>query len=387
MLKHDVLDLGGRYVFALPAIGIAQPVDKLHMTKTDITQQITGVEVPITLFEHVTEDHFLVFLRIGVAIQRCFFIDLRQQQPLPSLPDPLHEAISVTGRRATFMGVLHQRPGLKGKANGVVEVEDIGEADIAIAGSVQFADMVDSEAIFERGPDPGTQTIADHLAHGVVRVVILLRLVHQIAAQFADITNGGRLEPARIIPELTGTELAPNRKTRSPAHRRAPAHIQAGSVIQRQGAINNVVRLHIQRDHAETTVGFHPATVLEDSGLGQTGGAGRVDIKARIIEVDALGGYRVFRGFLSADPRQIDVALRGLPCIPAGVLIGDEEGFTRVDGDLGAHGIVNRHQLLADDNRQGFHQIQAVHQHTLSLRGVEHRAHAADFGHGQHMHQ
>ena len=49
MLQQQVFDLGGRDVFALPAIGVTEAINKLCVAETDVAQQITGVEKTVTL--------------------------------------------------------------------------------------------------------------------------------------------------------------------------------------------------------------------------------------------------------------------------------------------------------------------------------------------------
>ncbi|MNV96453.1 hypothetical protein D3C71_1914650 [compost metagenome] len=80
------------------------------------------------------------------------------------------------------MVIRRQLPGHQGKAHGIVEIEDVGKADVAVAGGVQFADMLDREARLELAPCARTQTVADHLGHAVLAVVDTGRLVDQVAA-------------------------------------------------------------------------------------------------------------------------------------------------------------------------------------------------------------
>ncbi len=171
------------------------------------------------------------------------------------------------------MVVLHQLPAHQRKPDGVVEIQDVGEADIAITGRIQLADVVDAETGLESRPGPGPQTVADHFLHTVVAVIGSDRLVDQVAAQLTDIPQRGRPVTAHVAPELAGAELAPNREPRGPTDRRAPAHAQACGVVQRQRAIHDIVGLHVQGDQAEAGGRAHPATMAKHPGLGQPSGA------------------------------------------------------------------------------------------------------------------
>ncbi len=85
VLQKKVLDFGGRDVFALPAEGISQPVNKLRVTETDVAQQVTGIEVTVALLEHVVQHNLFGLLRIGVTVQRRLVVNARHQQARFSL--------------------------------------------------------------------------------------------------------------------------------------------------------------------------------------------------------------------------------------------------------------------------------------------------------------
>ncbi|UQS89339.1 hypothetical protein M5C90_28635 [Pseudomonas chlororaphis subsp. piscium] len=129
------------------------------MAETDIAQQVAGIEVTVPLLEHVGENHLQVLFRLGIAVQRRLVVDLRQQQALPAPGDLLHEARAVADRRTGVVGVLHQRPGRQGKAHGIVEVEHVGKANIAVAGGIQLTDMLYTETLFERPHTPGRRPL------------------------------------------------------------------------------------------------------------------------------------------------------------------------------------------------------------------------------------
>lgn len=123
--------------------------------------------------------------------------------------------------------------------------------------------------------------------------------------------------------------------------------------------------------------------MLEDASLGQTGGAGGVDIEAWVVEVDLLAACGVIRRAVRTGSHQVDIA-RGHR---RRRLFGNVPGALRINRHLPAHGVVGFGQLRADHNRHRVYQGQAVDQHCLGLRGVEHGADAADLGHRQHGQQ
>ncbi|MCY1447459.1 hypothetical protein D9M71_640820 [compost metagenome] len=151
------------------------------MTESDVAQQVAGVEVAVTLDEHVVQHDFFGLVRVGVTIQRCLVVDPGQEQPLLALADLAHETIGAAGRRTAVMVIRRQLPGHQRKTHGIVEIEDVGKADVAVTGGIQLADMLDREACLELGPGAGTQTVADHLGHAVLTVVGTGRLVDQVA--------------------------------------------------------------------------------------------------------------------------------------------------------------------------------------------------------------
>src|SRR3546814_12952885 len=117
----------------------------------------------------------------------------------------------------------------------------------------------------------------------------------QITTQLTDIAQGGGPVTANVTPELAGAELAPDRKPRGAADRRPPAHAQTRGVVQRQRAIQNIRRLHVQGDQAETGGSAHPAPVAKHPGLGQPRDRKSVvEGKSVSVRVD-LGGRRILK--------------------------------------------------------------------------------------------
>ncbi len=285
------------------------------------------------------------------------------------------------------MVVRNQLPGHQGKTDGVVEIENVGETDVAVAGGVQLADVIDRKAGLELVPGAGPQAVADHFLHIVPAVVGAGRLIDQVAAQFADITDGGRPVLARIVPELTGAEFAADGEPAGTTDGRTPAHAKARGVVQRQSAIDDIVGAHVQGDHAEARRTAHPASVLEHARLGQPRGARGVNIKAGIIKENLPAAGRVVAAIVETDGHQVDETFRRDTRLARGVLIGDEPGSVSLDRHPVTHSEVRRDQLLTDNDRRRRHQIHTVHQGVAGLGGIEQRTDCADLGHRQYGHQ
>ncbi|MNI14080.1 hypothetical protein D3C73_673310 [compost metagenome] len=387
MLQQDVLDLGSRHVLTLPAIGVTQAIDELGVAKTDVAQQVAGIEIAVALLEHIVEHDFLGLLRVGVAVQRRLVVDPRQEQPALALGHLAHETRGVAQRRAGVVVVGRQLPGHQGKPHGVVEIEHVGETDVAIAGGVQLADVLDRKARLERFPRAGAQAVADHL-RDVVPVVIGARwLVDEVAAQLAHVANRRRAVGTYIAPELAGAELAADGEARCASDGRAPAHAQPGGVIQRQGAIDDVIGAHVQGDQAETRGTAHPAAMLEYASLGQPCRARGIDIETGVVEKNLLAAGGVVIKLVERGRHQVDVAIRRNARLAPGVLVGDKPGACCGNGHPLANRFKRWHQLFTDNDCHGRHQIQAVNQGVTGLRGVEQGTDGTDLGHRQDGHQ
>src|SRR5262249_6591552 len=61
--------LGGRYVLALPAEGIADAVDEVEEGVAVAAHQIAGAEPGVALLEHVAQDFPVGLGRVGVALE------------------------------------------------------------------------------------------------------------------------------------------------------------------------------------------------------------------------------------------------------------------------------------------------------------------------------
>jgi len=65
----------------------------------------------------------------------------------------------------------------------------VGNAAVALRGSVELSDLLNSEALGEVLPDGGSQTIAHRQPHAVLGFRLSDRLIQKIPADFPDILN------------------------------------------------------------------------------------------------------------------------------------------------------------------------------------------------------
>ena len=65
-IHHGLGDLGGRDIFAFPAEGISDPIDKVEIAAFVEPHQIAGAKPGVTLREYIAQD--LLFSRGGVGV-------------------------------------------------------------------------------------------------------------------------------------------------------------------------------------------------------------------------------------------------------------------------------------------------------------------------------
>src|SRR5690606_24468573 len=151
--SQDIFYLGSRYVLAMPAKRIAEPVDELRVLAADITHQIAGVEPGIAFLEDVAKDRRFAFGRVGIAVEGPFLADFTEQQPGFAFICLEHESLAVTQGSILVQVVTDDGIGGRGETYGVVEIEDIGKADVAFAGGIELGNTPNTEALFEFVPD------------------------------------------------------------------------------------------------------------------------------------------------------------------------------------------------------------------------------------------
>src|SRR6202030_3826637 len=83
----DLRNLGGRYVFALPAEGIADAVDKIEIAFGVAAHEIAGAKPNIALGKHIAQDFGLVVGRVGVAFESTCWLRRVAENPADRLAD------------------------------------------------------------------------------------------------------------------------------------------------------------------------------------------------------------------------------------------------------------------------------------------------------------
>ncbi len=269
-----------------------------------------------------------------------------------------------------------------GEAHRIVEIEYIGEADVAFAGSVELGDPLDLEALLELGPDRRAQAVADHAGQAIAAFLGARWLVQQVAAELADVAEAGRPVVLHVLPETAGGELAAQGHGRAAGERRAPADGHGVVVVAGQGQVEHVVAAQAQAGMAEAAVGLDPLAVAHDRGFRQAGGAGGVDVEAGVLEPHPAGVLEVLRGLSLGQAHQVAPAHRRRAGIAEGVAVVDPVAMAGVAEHLLADFLEHLAQLFADHEVAGLHQVQAVHQDLAALGGVDQCADGAELGQG-----
>ena len=254
----------------------------------------------------------------------------------------------------------------RAEAGGARQAEGVDEGQVAFAGAVELADLVDAEALLERLPDLRPQAVADHKPYPVVAVAGRDGTVEQVAAEFADVAEGGGAVTTAVVPKARGAELASQRQGAAAAQHRAPGHRQGVVVVHRQGAVQDVVRLEPHRHLAQAGHAAQPAVMRHHRGLGQAGGAGGEDIEAGLPGQHTARLQRVGGGLQAHAGVEVAVARRRLA--RAGPEIGALVLRLRMEG----RGLQRFPAFGADHHQLGPGQVQAVAQRLAALVVVEH---------------
>lgn len=73
----------------------------------------------------------------------------------------------------------------------------VGNAAVALRGSVELSDLLDAEALGEVLPDGGSQAVAHCQPHAVLRLRLSDWLVQEVPADFPDILNNLKQQTQR----------------------------------------------------------------------------------------------------------------------------------------------------------------------------------------------
>ena len=109
------------------------------------------------------------------------------------------------------------------------------------------------------------------------------RRVDQVAAQLADILEQRAVPAHDVVPEFARGEFLADHDRAAVDQQRAGRDHAAGGVIHRQAIVHAVGGAGVH--HAREGVARqHQPVVIDVGGLGQAGGAGRVDVERAILD-------------------------------------------------------------------------------------------------------
>src|ERR1700747_219820 len=113
---HDVVDLGGRDILALPTEGVADAVDEMEEALVVELHQIAGAEPGVTVDEDIAKDLLLRLALVGIALETttAFIGGADAADGFSDLAPPAGdaEAVSIAQRR-TGVGIDLDDPGRK----------------------------------------------------------------------------------------------------------------------------------------------------------------------------------------------------------------------------------------------------------------------------------
>ena len=175
-------------------------------------------------------------------------------------------------------------------------------------------------------------------------ILVALRRIVEVAAEFADIDEHGAVASGRLAPELAGRESFANVARAADSQRNADGDDAAVGVIHRQAIVYLVGGARVGRC-GEAMHDAQRARVGDARRLRQTGGAGGVDEQRRLIDRQRrpLGGpKRLGRESLDLD---VDPTRAGLP-----FAMNEDRHRRRQLGEAGGEW---RHMRGVDDRRLG----------------------------------
>ncbi|SKN84580.1 Uncharacterised protein [Mycobacteroides abscessus subsp. abscessus] len=299
------LHLGGGHILTLPPEGVAEPITERRMTPAEVAHQIACVEPGVALLEGVTHQLLLRGRRVGVPVERRQVGHLAQQQSRLPRPDLGQETLVVTYRFTTLDVVLDVRDGHRTDAHGAVDIERVDKCGVRLAGRVELTDPLDPESRGEFAPQLRPQAVTDDDAHPVFAIGGLRRLIEQITAQFSDVNESRCTTGNHLVPEPRHRERPADRQGSSGIDGGGHGQGQRVVVIQRQAAVQHIVRPQPQRHVADTRHTPQPAVVRHHAGLGQAGGARGENVERAILGHHRFGGTRIGGGRQNRHPVQL----------------------------------------------------------------------------------
>ena len=279
-------DFGSRDILALPAEGIADAVDEMEEAARVSAHEIAGAVPDVVRLENVAQDFPLRVLGAGVTLEFA-----SGTLPIANSADRFADlvrfaadakAVRVAQWRAGFRVELDERQreamGEKGRnaADGADFAFDIVQRKIAFGRRVEFQYPRNCESGLELLPDVGTQSVAAADAEAMRALARMFRCVEQITGEFADILHQGAVPIADVVPELMRGEFLPDQHRAAAHQQRTGRHHAADAVIHRQAIIHAILRPGVHQA-GEPEAPLQQPPVADIGGLGQAGGAGRVD--------------------------------------------------------------------------------------------------------------
>ena len=372
-------DFHGRDILALPAEGVAHPVDEIEIAVGVLLHEVAGAEPGIAVRRHVAQDLALRGLAVGIALEPVHGIagivddladHLADLAGLGFDAEPVRSAqrllLLKVGPHDLHLEALLQPP--RNSADRARRAVPVEHRDIALGRRVPFHDLGDREALLESDPDIGAQAVAAAEPDLMALVRRARRRVQEIAAQLADIEYERGLVSRRVLPEIPGREFLADDDRAAPDERRAGREHPAIGMVHRQGVVHPVVRPDIHH-RGEALRHRHQPVMVDVRGLRHPRRAARIDEQRLVLDrqVRLLGG---------AERR----ARKGLD----GMVDARFGGFgltMRPDLRLGlqppSRGLEGGNQLARHDHMQGFNDVDAMGEARAEQIGVEQGADTA----------
>src|SRR6202521_2406489 len=193
---HHLGHLEGRYVLALPAKSVADPVDEIEIAALVLLHDVAGAEPGVTLLEHVAQD----FLRGGGLLGVSLETAARLGRILEDLADDLAsfiglagdaEALRIAHRLLALDVELHddgreavrQKPRYATDRSGLAG--EIEHRNVAFGRRIELKNLREAKPAFERVPHVGTQSVAAGKPQPVLGLERVRWRVHQIPTELA----------------------------------------------------------------------------------------------------------------------------------------------------------------------------------------------------------
>ena len=156
-------------------------------------------------------------------IQICLSLSLCRSR---SLLHPLADALC-----------LHQR---RDKSNRAELVFGIEERRVALGGGIKLCDLRHFETVLKRAPYLRPHAVPNGHAHIVGAVVLGLRRVDEVPAEFPNVLYDRRLVLRAVFPKVRRAELLPHHQCRAELDGGADANERGGGVVERKGTVDDL---------------------------------------------------------------------------------------------------------------------------------------------------